>query len=190
MDLSLVEKFVVIIKFMFSSFMGIGIFLINLLLILNLIFNINKNVKVYTICILIFVLSFYSFILMGFHEYTYQCVKSLFKFIMNYIYFPSTIVYFFMTFIVILLLFYSVVKKNLSKFKRCFNYIFMGLYILLYSLFLDIVIGSSLNIADKVGLYENNVVLSIVQVSNLVFVLWILITVFYYLYSYFKKNFD
>ena len=46
------------------------------------------------------------------------------------------------------------------------------------------------DIMDKATLYQNDTILSIVQVSNFIFVLWILITMFYYLYKYFKKKFD
>ena len=42
----------------------------------------------------------------------------------------------------------------------------------------------------KATLYQNDTILSIVQVSNFIFVLWILITAFYYLYKYFKKKYD
>ena len=46
------------------------------------------------------------------------------------------------------------------------------------------------DIMEKSILYQNDTILSVVQVSNFLFVLWILITIFYYLYKYFKKKFD
>ena len=39
-------------------------------------------------------------------------------------------------------------------------------------------------------LYENDIILSIVQISNFILVIWIIITGFYWLYRYFHNKYD
>ena len=190
MDMSIFDKVGTIFKYAFSSFMGIEIFIICLLLFLILIFNIKRNNKIYTIIISV-ILPFLLFvILMGYHEYTYQCITTLFKYIMNYIYFPSTIVYFFIMLFVVVLLLYTIITKKMSNFKKIINYILFSLMLFLYMLFISLVIHNSLNLVDKVSLYKNNLILSIVQISNFLLVVWCIFTIFYHLYLYFKNKFD
>jgi len=46
------------------------------------------------------------------------------------------------------------------------------------------------DLLDTTKLYENDTILSIVQVSNFILLIWLLYTGFYYLYKYFKKKYD
>jgi len=39
-------------------------------------------------------------------------------------------------------------------------------------------------------LYTNNTILSLVQISNLLLLIWFIYTMFYKLFLYFKKKFD
>ena len=43
---------------------------------------------------------------------------------------------------------------------------------------------------DLSSVYNDEVILSIVQISNLLFVIWIIVTGFYKLYNFYKKKFD
>ena len=190
MDLSIFGKIGTVFKYAISSFMGIEIFIICFLLFLILFFNIKKNNKIYTIVISVILPFLLFIILMGYHEYTYQCFTALFKYIMNYIYFPSTIAYFFIMLFVIVLLLYTLMSKKMSNFKKIINYSMFCLMLFLYMLFLSLEISNSINLADKALLYENNIILSIIQISNFILVIWGLFTIFYNLYLYFKKRFD
>ena len=46
------------------------------------------------------------------------------------------------------------------------------------------------DLLDKVNLYKNDTILSLIQISNFLFLVWIIFTGFYHLYKYFKKRFD
>ena len=46
------------------------------------------------------------------------------------------------------------------------------------------------DLMETTELYKNDTILSIVQISNLLLVIWLVVTGFYYLYRYFKKRFD
>ena len=66
----------------------------------------------------------------------------------------------------------------------------MSMFSLIYLLFFNfiaLVIDNKLNISDKITLYENGTILSVVQASNILFVIWIIITIFDKLYHYFQK---
>ena len=109
---------------------------------------------------------------------------------MEYIYFPSTIVYFFLVFFVIILLLFTIITKKMSKFKKIFNYISFMTMIFLYLLFITLAVNNSVDLSDKVSLYKIDTILSVVQISNFILLIWLIVTCFYYLYLYFKKKYD
>ena len=56
--------------------------------------------------------------------------------------------------------------------------------------FIVLTIYSNVDIYDTAVLYQNDTILAIVQVSNLVFGIWVLFTAFYELYNFYKKKYD
>ena len=46
------------------------------------------------------------------------------------------------------------------------------------------------DLLDTPTLYENDLILSLVQLSNFILVIWIIFTGFYWFYKYLKKRFD
>ena len=56
--------------------------------------------------------------------------------------------------------------------------------------FIVLCVYSGVDIYDTVSLYQNDIILSIVQISNLLFFGWLLITLFYELYQFYKRKFD
>ena len=190
MELSLFDKIKEIFKYAFSSFFGIELVIISLLLLGILIVNIKKDNKIYKIILSVVFIFFYTILLISSSEYTYYSVREFFRKIMDYIYFPSTIVYFFLMFFVIILLLFTIITKKISKFKRIFNYIIFITMIFLYVLFISLAVNNSVNLADKVSLYQVDTILAVVQISNFILLTWFIVTCFYYLYLYFKKKYD
>ena len=105
MDLDFFSKFVVIIQYFFSSFLGIEMFFIGLILFLFSLFNIKSKSFLVKLAIPIFLLLILLFISGGFSNYVIDSVNAFFKYIMNYYYFPSLSFYYIMTVIVVLFLF-------------------------------------------------------------------------------------
>ena len=66
---------------------------------------------------------------------------------------------------------------------------FVTIYFLFFN-FIIVVYNNKLDLTNKVNLYTNDLVLSIVQLSNLVFVIWLVVIFFYKLYCFFNKNYD
>lgn len=190
MELSLFDKIKDIFKYIFSSFFGIELLLISLLLLVILIINIRKDNKIYKIIFSVLLVFSYLVLLIASYEYTYYSVTEFFRRVMEYIYFPSTIVYFFLMFFVVILLLFTIITKKMSKFKKIFNYIIFITMIFLYILFVILAVNNSIDLSDKVSLYKIDTILSVVQVSNFVLLIWFVVTCFYYLYLYFKKKYD
>ena len=189
MFLSLIEKIGLVIKNAFSSFMGIEMFLIILLLFLFLVLNIKRNNKIVKWSFVISVIAFMAVIIVMNFDYAIYSIDYLLKAIMKYIYFPSTVVYF----LIVVLSLVFILISNFSKmpyYKKVLDISFFSIIYFLFFNFITAIGQYKLDLADKVSLYSNNLVLSIVQISNLVFLIWIIVILFYNLYNYFKKKYD
>ena len=57
-------------------------------------------------------------------------------------------------------------------------------------LFVTEAASKGIELNDMKALYTNNNILFLVQISNLLLLFWIIVTLFYKLYLYFKKKFD
>ena len=54
--------------------------------------------------------------------------------------------------------------------------------------FIALAAYDSVDLVDVAILYQNETILSLVQISNLILLIWALFTGFYHLYKYFKKR--
>lgn len=190
MNLSLIGKLGVIFKYMFSSFLSIELFIISLLLFAILIYNLKKkNTVVQVVSVGVF-LGFILGLFISYTNYVEMSFNSFVKAIMNYIYFPSTIVYFFIMIFVTGALLYTIFSKKLWIGKRIINYaVFCILYFFFMS-FLSLAAYNAFDLMDMNALYSNDTILSLVQISNLLLFVWMIFTGFYYLYQFYKKKFD
>ena len=190
MNLSLIGKLGVIFHYIFSSFLSIEMFLICLLLFVILIYNLKRNnTLVQMIAIGIF-LGFVLGLFISYTTYVEHSFNSLVKGIMNYIYFPSPIVYFFIILFVTAMMVYTLFSKKLWIGKKIINYSVFSILYFFFMSFLSLAAYHSYDMSDMATLYGNEEILSMVQVSNLLLFLWLIFTGFYHLYLYFKKKYD
>ncbi len=190
MNLSIVDKFVTLFKYIFSSFLSIELFILSVILFILLIINFKKKNKYVQILIIGIYVGFLLGIILSYSMYVKGCVDSFVKAIMNYIYFPSTIMYFFIILFVTGLLFYTVFSKKLSDFKKIVNFSIFSILYYFFTSFVALAASDGVDLIDAATLYKNDIILSIVQISNFILLIWLLFTGFYYLYKYFKKKFD
>lgn len=190
MELSLFEKMKMIFELLFSSFMFLELFLLFLLLFLLGVVNIKANNKILPIFLtVIFGVSILGFVI--YHStYVAMCIDTFIMKIMDYYYFPSTVVFFFLFFIAVLIFIYTLFSKKLLLWKKIFNYGIMSIIFLFFSMFVGSANLNHVDLADTVSLYQHDQVLSIVQLSNLVFLCWIVVSFFYHLYLFFRRKFD
>ncbi len=190
MNLSIIDKLVTVFKYIFSSFLSIELFILSITLFAFLIFNFKKKNKYVQILIIGIYVGFLLGIVISYSMYVKGCIDSFVKAIMNYIYFPSTIMYFFIILLVTGLLFYTVFSKKLSDFKKIFNYSIFSILYYFFTSFVALAAQDGVDLINVTDLYKNDTILSIVQVSNFILLIWLIFTGFYYLYKYFKKRFD
>ena len=190
MNLSLIDKVGTIFKYIFSSFLSIEMFVLSLLLFVILIVNLKrKNTLVQMIAIGVYI-GFIIGIFISYTTYVKTCIDSFSKAIMNYIYFPSTIVYFFIIMFVTVMILITLFSKKMTQFKKVVNYFFFSTLYFLFMAFIAVGAYYEVDLADTSVLYKNDTVLSFVQVSNFILLIWLLYTGFYHLYKFFKKKYD
>lgn len=190
MDLGLFDKMKIIFQLLFSSFMSIEIVLFFLLLFLLLVFNVKIKNKLVPIILSIFLVIGIIGFCFVFSSYAITCLDSFIMKIMDYYYFPSTIVYFFIFIFMVSVCFITMFSKKMKPMKKVFNYCCSIIVFLLFSMFIVLAVYSKIDFADTVALYQNNQILTLVQVSNLIVLFWFVVSCFYYLYLFFKKKFD
>ncbi|MBQ3297434.1 MAG: hypothetical protein IJG97_01370 [Bacilli bacterium] len=188
MNLSLLEKLGIIFKYIFSSFLSIEMFVLSLLLFIILIVNLKKDNELVQMIAIGIYIGFIIGILISYSTYVKTCVNSFVKAIMNYVYFPSTIVYFFIILFVTVMILYTLFNKQLTIFKKIINYAFFSILYFFFMAFIALAAYDSVDLVDVAILYQNETILSLVQISNLILLIWALFTGFYHLYKYFKKR--
>ena len=190
MNLSLIDKIGTIFKYIFSSFLSIEMFIMSLLLFIILVVNLKrKNTFVQMMAIGVYI-GFIIGIFVSYTTYVKTCIDSFAKGIMNYIYFPSPIVYFFIIVFVTVMILITLFSKKLTMFKKVINYLFFSTLYLLFMSFISLGAYHGIDLIDTTVLYQNNIILSIVQISNFLLLIWLIYTGFYHLYKHFKKKYD
>ncbi len=190
MNLNIMEKILVVFNSFFSSFMSIEILLIGFLLFIFLILNAKKNVKLVKIFLTFIYLVFFTFICIYYQDYVVQSVDGLLKYIMKYIYFPSLAMYFILMVFVTLGMIYTMFSIRISSFLRYLNICIFSLLHILYFQVIGLVVQNKIYFTTDVEIYKNETILSLVQISNLLLFIWILIMMFYQIYQYLRRKFD
>ena len=190
MNLSLFEKIIIIFKYIFSSFLSIEMFISSLLLFCILLFNLKrKNKMVQTIAIVVYI-GFLLGVMISYSTYVQSCIDAFTKAFLNYVYFPSTVVYFFIIVFVTVMLLITVFSEKMLVVEKMVNYSVFSLLYLFFMSFIVLSSSSGVDLLSVVDLYKNETILSLVQVSNLILVIWFVYTFFYKLYFYYKKKYD
>lgn len=190
MNLSLVGRLRVIFKYISSSYLSIETLLLSLLLFLILVVNLKRDNKMVQMIGIGIYIGFVIGILISYGSYVKTCFDSFVKAIMNYIYFPSTIVYFFIIIFVTTMILWTLFSKKLPKFKKLVNYLFFSILYYFFMSFISLAAYDGVDLVNTEILYQNDTILSLVQVSNFILLIWLIYTGFYALYRYYIKKYD
>ena len=190
MNLSFIEKLKMVFQYTFSSFLSIEMFLLSLLLFFILIVNLKRNNKFIQMAAIGIYLGFVIGIIISYTTYVQTCVDSFSKLIMNYIYFPSPIVYFFIIVFISIMIIWTLFTKKLTTFKKIVNYFFFSILYFFFMSFIALATCDGVDLLDVAKLYQNDTILSFVQISNFVLLVWFVFTGFYWLYCYFRRKYD
>ena len=190
MDLTFIDKILIIFKYTFSSFLAIELFLFSALLFIILIVNLKRKKRIITFSAIGIYLGILIGTFIAYNEYILGCIKAFFKLIVEFVCFPSTVAFFFTIILMTIVMIYSLFSKRLTNFKKIINYLFFSILYFLFMSFIVVTAYSDINLESNISLYTNDYVLAIVQCSNVLLLIWILFTLFYRLYIYFKKKYD
>lgn len=190
MFMSLLEKLQLVFQYAFSSFLEMSLLILTLLFFVLLGLNIKYKKKIINYAAVATMILFIVIVIILNKEYAMYCVDFLLKGIMEYIYFPSTVIYFTIVFLIAIFSVITVISNKLTLFKKIINYLCFGMLYFLFFSFMVEVIHSGVSLADKSQLYANDLILALVQISNFIFIGWFVYTGFWYLYRYFKKKYD
>lgn len=188
MNMSLIEKINEIFKYMFSSVLTTSIFCGSCILLIVLLANMKFKVKYINVIAIGIYMGFMLGILFGYSDYVKLCFNAFVKMILNFIYFPSPFAYFIVFVIITFFMIKTLFSNNISSLKKIINYIFFSILYLFFMLFIVLTINSGVDIYDVVSLYKNDTVLAVVQISDLIFAIWIIISLFYKFYSYLEER--
>lgn len=189
-NISIFNKLKIIFKYFFSSFMSLELLIIVLCIFAFLFLNLKTNKKIIKMFVPISILLFLAFIAMGFHNYVVAAIEQLIKMIMNYFYFPSMAFYFIIIILSTIFLIYNVWTNKYSEKYKILNYIFsLILYILFIGLF-SYIVSNGISLSMDYSIYKDQYIISFVQISNIVFAIWIITLAIIKLYKYFKEKYD
>ena len=189
-NISIFNKLKLIFGYFFSSFMSLELLIIVLCVFAFLFLNLKTNKRIIKIFVPISTLLFLAFIAMGFHNYVVAAVEQLIKIVMNYFYFPSMSFYFVIIILSTIYLIYNVWTTKYSERYKILNYSFsLALYILFIGLF-SYVVSNGISLSIDYSIYKDKYIISFVQISNIVFALWVVTLGIIKLYKYLKKKYD
>ena len=175
---------------MFSSFLSIELLLFSTLLFVILIVNLKSEKKFVTYAAIVVYLGLLIGTLLAYGDYVILSVKAFFKMIITYLCFPTPVAFFTTIVLVTAIMIYTLFSKELTNFKRIFNYLLFTLIYFLFTSFVALASYNKIDLSSSVSLYSNDNILVVVQASNFLLIFWIIYTAFYKLYAYFKEKFD
>lgn len=190
MEMTVIDKIVLIIKHTFSSFMGIELFLLSLLLFLFTFLNIKKNNKIVKIISVVLCIGFLIGIILTYKSYAIESIDSFIKAILSYLYFPSMTVYFFIILFVTVDIILTIFMNKMPVLKKRINAVILSLLYFFFMSVVSLALTNKLDLSSTASLYTNDTILSFIQISNVVFALWLEYSVLYYFYKFLQKKFD
>ena len=183
-DTNFINKLGLIIDFIKDNLL-IGLIIILILaIILDLFYGNNKKeIKVMYGIIIFLLLLFIGFIY-------YKSVFNIFDvYITNMIkitYFPSIIDYISIILITIVVQIFSLKKKN--GFVKHFNFWIAIVIEILFVLNVVALNGINIDLSNVTSIYENNLLLSLFQVTGIIFMLWIIINILSFIVSLYLED--
>ena len=180
MDLSLIDQLLTFITLPFQSFLTIEILLIFIILYIFVLYNEkrqNKKVKIALIALIIF---FFSLLVFYFSEDIINVLSEIIKTIMRCFYFPNIIFYILTTVISLVLLIYTMLKKNLIKLNRIITYTLTTIHLYLFTNFISRAISMNLSLIDTANIYQQDDMFVIVLASQIIFIILIIYKIIYH----------
>lgn len=183
-DTTLINKISLVYKFLSdNSFIGLILLLI-LVIVMDLMYG--KNKKETKILYLVIILLMVVFILLSYYKPFINIIDVYISNVFRLAYFPSIIEYFSMILITVIIQIVSFKKCN--KVLKNIN-LWIGLVI--ECLFIVNVVamnGVTVDLNTITNIYENDLLLSLFQLTGIIFMLWIIMNLLVYIVSSFLET--
>ncbi len=183
-DTTLINKISLVYKFLSdNSFIGLILLLI-LVIVMDLMYGRNK--KETKVLYLVIILLMVVFILLSYYKPFINIVDVYISNVFRLAYFPSIIEYFSMILITVIIQIISFKKCN--KILKNIN-LWIGLVIeCLFIVNIVAMNGITVDLNTITSIYENDLLLSLFQLTGIIFMLWIIMNLLVYIVSSFLET--
>lgn len=177
MNLSIFEKLSVVFELLTHSPIALMAFLLSIFLFASLLINLYIDKKYVKVLFPIGYLLFLGILLLNYRTNIIQGFQLFIDDLFLKTYFPSVALYFTMLIVNAGVLFVTIFLKKVSKFSKILNMVsFSGLQFL-FALFLLVVSDQKIALSEWETLYQNKEILSILEVSMGLFLIWLFLLV-------------
>lgn len=180
-DTTIIDKLNLIYKFISDKSIIMMIIILMLFIIMDLMYGKNnKQTKLLytTILILIFIYGLFTY-----YKPLLNVLDTYITYLFKITYFPSIIEYMTMIIITIIIQIYSLKKSN--KVQRNINFWISIIIEILFIINIIALNNINIDLNNITSIYENDLLLSIFQLSSIIFMIWII----YNLLTYLIKSF-
>ena len=172
--MNIIEKLQIFMNLITNSQLLMGTIV---LIVLSVLLFLNKqinNKKLFRVVLLINIGAFLIMVFFNSEQLITMYNSIIDKIFMNF-YFPSVEVYLFILLFMFVVLFVSIFNIKMKKSYKVTNIITFFTFFYLFLMLLNIIITNNLNIFDISSIYTNKEAVAILELSTLVYALWLII---------------
>ena len=172
---SLWEMLETIANLVLSSPIFLISLIVGIILLIAMMISIKKTKRIGKTLTIIIYFFLIIFVLIYYNDYLYNLLDNLMNTLFTQIFFPNLAAYFIMLLTTMIILFYSIIKTNIPRYLRVINMITPFLIIFLFVLTLDVIISAKINIYEPLTVYSDKNLLTLIEFSMIIFVIWIIV---------------
>lgn len=187
--ISLFEQFIKFGELLLSNPLYLGLFIIFVLLFLFQFLNVKRRNVVVQIFVSVLFLGLMTFVVLGYRESIFIGLDYLIERLVLNLYFPSFIIYMIVILFSYLIFVYTTFHKKFSSIVKKINTGFFTFIQFLFCVFLIIVITEKIDISSRIAMYQSQDLTMVLQMSMILFLLWLLALVVAYYIKLIRKYF-
>ncbi len=187
--ISLFEQFIKFGELLLSNPLYLGLFIIFVLLFLFQFLNVKRRNVVVQIFVSVLFLGLMAFVILGYRESILTGLDYLIERLVLNLYFPSFIIYMIVILFSYLIFVYTTFHKKFSSIVKKINTGFFTFIQFLFCVFLIIVITEKIDISSRIAMYQSQDLTMVLQMSMILFLLWLLALVVAYYIKLIRKYF-
>ena len=187
--ISLFEQFIKFGELLLSNPLYLGLFIIFVLLFLFQFLNVKRRNVVVQIFVSVLFLGLMAFVILGYRESIFIGLDYLIERLVLNLYFPSFIIYMIVILFSYLIFVYTTFHKKFSSIVKKINTGFFTFIQFLFCVFLIIVITEKIDISSRIAMYQSQDLTMVLQMSMILFLLWLLALVVAYYIKLIRKYF-